>query len=339
MTQELTIRNRDDIALAIAEIDTRFAVAARQRELLEKYIKGKLISEVHYYKVNDDPKTKPSLKKEGAELVNMPHNLKPRYEILSGPQAPPPDNSPYQLTLKCGLWNNEKFGGEGIGSASSYQTTKTGAYQPRQKDPGLCYNATIKVAQKSAYIAATLNATAASEFFTQDLEDFQTGVVEDREPNKAEHYCEVHKANFYKKGKMRGYAHPIAGTNPTEWCNEGDVDQGKTKEQLDAESFNNLESAGSKAQGAPPAPTKPTPTPSKVEGQEGADEVLANGLNLTNVKQVLNEAQWLPADMNKWLSMHFKVAVKKDLAEMLGQLTPSQAQEFLKALAERRELK
>src|SRR5207249_5814369 len=52
---------------------------------------------------------------------------------------------------------------------------RDGYHQPRQNDPGLGYNATIKMAQKSALCAATLNSTAASEFFTQDMEDSSPG--------------------------------------------------------------------------------------------------------------------------------------------------------------------
>jgi len=37
------------------------------------------------------------------------------------------------------------------------------------------------------------------------------------------HYCVKHETIFFKKGKMKGYAHPIFDENgePTgEWCNE-----------------------------------------------------------------------------------------------------------------------
>ena len=34
------------------------------------------------------------------------------------------------------------------------------------------------------------------------------------------HYCTEHKTVFFKKGAMRGYAHPIEGTDPVKWCNE-----------------------------------------------------------------------------------------------------------------------
>ncbi len=32
------------------------------------------------------------------------------------------------------------------------------------------------------------------------------------------HYCSEHDTEFFKKGRMRGYAHPIGETG--EWCNE-----------------------------------------------------------------------------------------------------------------------
>ncbi len=39
----------------------------------------------------------------------------------------------------------------------------------------------------------------------------------------AEHFCSKHGKVFFKKGKMRGYAHPIQdedGIDTGEWCNE-----------------------------------------------------------------------------------------------------------------------
>ena len=38
----------------------------------------------------------------------------------------------------------------------------------------------------------------------------------------SEHWCPIHKTPFFKKGNMKGYAHPIkdAEGNTTGWCNE-----------------------------------------------------------------------------------------------------------------------
>lgn len=235
MTQErgLTVRGNADLIesreSALSTLETHFALAVRQRELLEKYIRERLKPDKHFYTVGDDPGRKPSLTKEGAELICLPHVLKPRYSVLSGPDKPPSDNTPYQLTVLCGLYRNDIFEGEGIGSASSYITKKDGTYQPRQKDPGLCYNATIKMGQKSAYIAATLNSTAASEFFTQDLEDDQTSESKKQEQEKTEHWCKKHNTKFFKTEKMKAWAHPVKNPDglPTLddngkplWCSE-----------------------------------------------------------------------------------------------------------------------
>ncbi len=218
MVQETRVTTRGDKELALYELETRFAMAVRQRELLENYIRERLHPDKHFYTVGDEPGRKPSLTKEGAELICLPHNLKGHYEWLFGSENPPMDDSPYQITMKCIFENNGKFEGEGVGSASSMITKRDGTRVQRQKDPGLRHNATIKMACKSAYIAATLNSTAASEFFTQDLEDDQTG--ESKKPEQKGHWCTEHKTVFFMKGKMKSYAHPIEGTDPVEWCHE-----------------------------------------------------------------------------------------------------------------------
>jgi len=45
------------------------------------------------------------------------------------------------------------------------------------------------------------------------------------------HYCSIHNTTFFKKGKMRGYAHPIkdeAGEDTGQWCNEEDLEKVKS---------------------------------------------------------------------------------------------------------------
>uniref|UniRef100_A0A6H1ZGC2 Uncharacterized protein n=1 Tax=viral metagenome TaxID=1070528 RepID=A0A6H1ZGC2_9ZZZZ len=43
-------------------------------------------------------------------------------------------------------------------------------------------------------------------------------VAERRTVDKSDHYCKIHNVNFFKKGKMKNYAHPIEGTDS--WCSE-----------------------------------------------------------------------------------------------------------------------
>lgn len=178
-------------AQTVQDLEASFALAVRQRELLAEYIKTRLIRGKHTYKVPGTDRE--GLTKDGAELICLPHGLKPEYTQNAGPSEPPSDGSPFQITVTCRLMKGGSFGGEGMGSASSYITKTDGTYQPRQRDPGLCHNATLKMAQKSAYIAATLNATAASEFYTQDMDD----ATDNAESQTAERgSCPTHKVAF-----------------------------------------------------------------------------------------------------------------------------------------------
>ena len=45
-------------------------------------------------------------------------------------------------------------------------------------------------------------------------------VKERRTVDKSEHFCTTHNTNFFKKGRMKEFAHPIDGTEPQQWCNE-----------------------------------------------------------------------------------------------------------------------
>ena len=210
MTTQIAVR--DD---TLRELEDSFAIAVRQRELLENYIKERLTPGKHFYKMSADQKN--SLTKEGAELICLPHGYKPAYIVDAGPDQPPVDDTPYQITVRCTLMKGERFEGEGIGSASSHITKKTGERVVRQRDPGLRHNATLKMAQKSAYIAATLNATAASEFFTQDMEDVAetSGSDSTSSPRTvdAEFFCTEHKVAYARHENDKGevwYSHKKA---------------------------------------------------------------------------------------------------------------------------------
>lgn len=41
-----------------------------------------------------------------------------------------------------------------------------------------------------------------------------------KEKSSSEHWCKEHNTEFFMRGKMRSYGHPIEGTDPVEWCRE-----------------------------------------------------------------------------------------------------------------------
>lgn len=331
--QEKGLIVRGDRQVAIQELETRFAMAVRQRELLEQYIKERLSPGRHFYKISrgdaEESRTspKPSLTKEGAELICLPHNLKPGYEILSGPENPPMDDSPYQITVRCELRRGENFEGQGIGSASSMITKRTGERVQRQRDPGLRHNATLKMACKSAYIAATLNATAASEFFTQDLEDDQTDGEDKERPGQLKsHWCSIHNTAFFKKGKMKGYAHPIGDSD--EWCNE---DESRLRDEPKTPGLAPQSTPGGSTTEVSPVAPEVADTPPKIRGI----------IELDWLRENMAKAKWTDKTALSWIRSKANYAgldFSGNLTDVIDRMNTAQAEFLVKEIQMRVEL-
>jgi len=107
-------------------------------------------------------------------------------------------------------------------------------------------------------------------------------VQERRTVDKSAHYCPIHNVNFFKKGRMKGYAHPIEGTD--QWCNEDDVIGAQVEDAIAEEVIAEME--------LQPEPT-PEATTSKSDGVEEptqpepqADEMHYN-INMREIREKL----------------------------------------------------
>ena len=85
-----------------------------------------------------------------------------------------------------------------------------------------------KAAMSAAQTFATSKAYRMNYSYVAILAGFQPTPAEEmmESENKAEHWCPIHNTNFFKRGKMKWYAHPVEGQK--EWCSEG---QAKAPEQ------------------------------------------------------------------------------------------------------------
>ena len=67
-----------------------------------------------------------------------------------------------------------------------------------------------------------------ARFFTHDFEDMAEGAVHSGEaksqPKDARYRCPEHKVDWFKRGNMKGYAHPLtdSGGKTVGWCNMAD---------------------------------------------------------------------------------------------------------------------
>lgn len=87
---------------------------------------------------------------------------------------------PGLVSFKCTLRKGTKYVGEGRGAATLSKNSN---------DP----NKTLKMAQKSAFIDATLRASGLSDFFTQDLEDMNSNEIQQLQTNSAPKATEKQK--------------------------------------------------------------------------------------------------------------------------------------------------
>jgi len=122
-----------------------------------------------------DPRhwSKPSMFKPGAEKICGMLGLIPRFPNISEYEKSVLAGTEIKMViLKCELHT-----GSGFVAAEG-----TGARRVAQDDKG-DINKSLKMAEKSAHIDATLRVAALSELFTQDIEDMNTGARGEIQPD------------------------------------------------------------------------------------------------------------------------------------------------------------
>lgn len=168
----------DGVERSVETLERGFALAVRQRELLEDFIRSRFQEGEHFMDGATFGSKKKVLLQPGAQLILMAHGYVVDFEILGGPLAAHPKSDElYTLTLKCIL--KDKRGsivGSGIGSCSSLVWSgREARYKSRGVSPDLTHNATLKIAKKRSLVDACLNTTAGSSIFTQDLDEYPAG--------------------------------------------------------------------------------------------------------------------------------------------------------------------
>lgn len=193
MNEVIHIPQREASGLTAAEVHRFSAVEIRQRvNLVQEVMQGIMIRDTHYGTIPGTPK--PTLYKPGAEVLCVTFRVAPKYKIedlsVDGVARYRVTCSGFHQTTGVDL-------GEGVGECSSgeekykwraaackAELDATPENLRRKKfykngnsvdqirtEPADLANTVLKMACKRAMIAMTLNVTAASDIFTQDIED------------------------------------------------------------------------------------------------------------------------------------------------------------------------
>lgn len=139
------------------------------------------------------------------------------------------------------------------------------------------------------------------------------------------HYCFVHKTPFFKKGSMKGYAHPIGDTG--EWCNEH-----KDKEP---------EPTPETAQGAPQGEKKPVEQETGNKTPEEAEQTpeTVGFMNMTFFDEAIKTLQnkGIKAYSNKMVLSYLNAITGKkaeSIHEALANLSEAQTKDYIKKISE-----
>jgi hypothetical protein len=147
-------------------------------QLIHQTMQATMKPNVHYGKIPGCPK--PTLYKPGAEMLNLLFKLAPHYEEIDCNESDELISYRIRCTLKTQSGNTIATG---LGTCN----TKEKKYDKSLKKTGSLtwelQNTIYKMACKRALVAATLNSTAASDIFTQDIEDMPRETFQSTDPS------------------------------------------------------------------------------------------------------------------------------------------------------------
>lgn len=181
------------------------ATAAQIRahvNLIQQVMQAVMKRETHYGVIPGTPK--PSLYKPGAEVLCATFHIAPTYRTEDLSTA---DCVRYRVTCVGIHQGTGTVLGEGVGECSSNEEKyrwrkpkspaefdafpedrkrlkyeRDGTQRQVRVEPADVANTILKMAAKRAQVAMTLNVTAASDIFTQDIEDLPEGLREEATP-------------------------------------------------------------------------------------------------------------------------------------------------------------
>ncbi len=159
---DLIVHEEEGMALSIPR--TNLNVLIEQRKLLKEFIKSQLTEGIDYGRFGKAKKD--SLLKPGAEKLRQLFNLGTRKVDSSKTETP--EFVSYSYTFEIYSLRTGKVFAQCEGIANSTEQ------EYWTESPMRFANSISKIAQKRADVGATISATGASDFFTQDMEDMAT---------------------------------------------------------------------------------------------------------------------------------------------------------------------
>lgn len=161
----------------IVRAEQQGALEVRQQVNQIQYLMKEVLKPGEHYGTVPGCGKKPTLLQPGAEKISFMFHLVPTYEVKRYDMA----GGHREYEVKCTLTSRDtgEVMGEGVGTCSTmeskyrYRSKWVNGSKVKEENPDIAdtWNTVLKIAKKRANVDAVKSTTAASDIFTQDIED------------------------------------------------------------------------------------------------------------------------------------------------------------------------
>lgn len=161
----------------IVKAEQAGAMEVREQVNQIQYLMKEVLKEGEHYGTVPGCGQKPTLLQSGAEKIAYMFHLVPTYEVNRSDLG----NGHREYEVHCALTNRDtgEVVGGGMGTCSTLESKYRYRYKwvngqkAREENPDIAdtWNTVLKIAKKRAFVDAVKSTTAASDIFTQDIED------------------------------------------------------------------------------------------------------------------------------------------------------------------------
>ena len=179
--QGIVVANKQNLSLPIEAPSYGLDEVLGQVKLIQQILSDVMVEDTHYGVIPGCGK-KPSLLKPGAEKLTLTFRMAPMYDVTMQDIG----NGHREYRIKTTLHHipTNRVLGQGVGSCSTmetkyrYKTIFRGQEKVKIENDNIAdtYNTVLKMAKKRSLVDACLTATAASDIFTQDIEDMDLDI-------------------------------------------------------------------------------------------------------------------------------------------------------------------
>lgn len=182
--------NSGDTQLAVRP-DQMGAIEVRQQVNQIQYLMQQVLRQGEHFGNVPGTKGKPTLFQSGAEKIAYMFHLVPSYEVKRTDYEG--GHREYEVTCTLTSRDTGEVMGYGIGTCSTleskyrYRNKWVNGQKVREENVDVAdvWNTVMKMAKKRAFVDAVKSTTAASDIFTQDVEDLPDYMLQPSQPVQA----------------------------------------------------------------------------------------------------------------------------------------------------------